>query len=160
MMNGKSHLTAISRKTLPLPVRWLVKNFRLVRRNPVNMLDYGCGKCHEINNEYFGQCDGYDPYYRPDGLIKGKRYDYILCTYVLCTIDDHEERLKILKEIKRLLKPDGHAYISVRNDKPKKGWGVTSIGTYQGRVQDLPLTLFQSCSQFRIYVLTKQTKLR
>jgi hypothetical protein len=152
----KSHLTAISRKTLPVPTRWLLEQGAIVE--PV--LDYGCGKCHEINSEHFFDCDGYDPYYRPSGLPDGKDYATILCIYVLCTIPTWAKRLSILRRIQSLLYPKiGRAFIAVRNDRPRNGWGRSNRGTYQGRVRRLPLHLVREVHQYRIYLLTTEDKL-
>lgn len=120
-------------------------------------LDFGCGKCHEINNKHF-PCDGYDPHFRPDGVAEGKRYNIIICNYVLCVLPP-KERKAVLKKIQFLLGEYGVAYVSVRNDRPRQGWGVTSKGTYQGRVKHVTDTLIFKNSQFRIYLLTRKTKL-
>ena len=144
---NKSHLTAIVRKTLPLPTRWLIKERRIIG----DVLDYGCGRCHEVNNKHF-RADGYDPHYRPDG-IKKLRYDTIICNYVLNVIEDPVERAKVLAHIESLLTPAGYAYISVRNDIDEDH--VSSRGTWQG-VIDLP-TLFplRETVGYKMY-LTKQ----
>jgi hypothetical protein len=155
----KSHLTAIARKTLPVPTRWLLKNIPFLTQSfpTPDVLDYGCGKCHDINNDHF-RCDGYDPYWRPKKPPLGKRYDLIICNYVLCTLPA-DERLQVLRDIQHYLYRDATAYISVRNDKPKQGWGVSSRGTYQGRVRNLPLPLLKENSVFRMFTLTKNTNL-
>jgi hypothetical protein len=153
-MKHNSHLTAITRKRMPVPTRWLI-NAGLVDVEE-NVLDFGCGKCGEVNPKTW---DNYDPHYRPWSCWHKRSYRTIICNYVLCTLPD-EERLPILKEIQRKL--GGHdaiAYLSVRNDKPKQGWGKSSRGTYQGRVRKLNLPLTYKNSQFRIYQLTKDTVL-
>lgn len=152
----KSHLTAITRKTLPVPTKWLLDNNEIL----FPTLDYGCGKCHEINNQYF-PCEGYDPYYRPNGLNESdwKTYSTIICNYVLCVIPSHQERIKVLKRIQKLLFNGGVAYITIRNDKPKQGWGINKRGTYQGRVHWLSLKLIRKTSRYRMYLLTKEDKL-
>jgi hypothetical protein len=120
-----------------------------------NALDFGCGKCVSVNPPMW---DGYDPHFRPDGIPEGKRYNVILCNYVLCTLPP-EERIAVLKKIQFFLAEDGQAYVSVRNDRPKNGWGLTSKGTYQGRVRFPFLKEVHKNSQFRIYLLTKSTPL-
>ena len=157
-MRNKSHLTAISRRTLPLPTRWLTEKEFLVGK----ILDYGCGKCHSVNNRHF-KADGYDPYHHqdPKGIIHRLNtnwYNTIICNYVLCVLE-RRERPFILEDIQRLLNKDGKAYVSVRNDRPKQGWGRSRKGTYQGRVQTLKLPLLYECAGFRTYLLTKDTKL-
>lgn len=149
-MDSNSHLTAIARKTLPRPTRWLLDKGLIVG----SVMDYGCGKCGNINPpEWFN----YDPHYQPN-FFTGARYDTIVCNYVLCVLP-REKRMDVVKHIQVLLRLNGIAYIAVRNDKPKNGWGVSSRGTYQGRVQKLPLYIIYENSQFRIYQLTKADKL-
>jgi hypothetical protein len=154
-MKHNSHLTAITRKALPTPTRWLIKEGKV---NPyLLVLDFGCGKCHSVNP---ARWVSYDPHYRPDALKEwaGMHFPTIICNYVLCTLPK-EDRLPILHEIQSLLTSIGEAFISVRNDRPKNGWGVSSKGTYQGRVEHLPGELIYKNSQFRIYRLTKDTRI-
>ncbi len=147
-VENKSHLTAIARKGLPGPTKWLIMHGKL---NGHYILDYGCGKCHEINNQNLSM-DGYDPTFRPDGIVY-KKYDYIICNYVLCVLPSLEERTAVLEKIKSLLSRTGVAYISVRNDTPKKGHGWTSRGTFQGKVE-LDLPIVHTDRLFKIYKLT------
>jgi len=151
---NKSHLTAIVRRTLPVPTRWLIKAGLVDVEK--NVLDFGCGKCGEVNPKTW---DNYDPFYRPWSCWHKRTYQTIICNYVLCTLCE-KDRLPILKEIqKKLSGKNAIAYISVRNDKPKNGWGKSNKGTYQGRVRNLNLPLVYKNSQFRIYHLTKETVL-
>ena len=152
-----SHLTAISRKTLPSPVKWLINHSHLSRCfSHKTTLDYGCGKCEPINPPSWFN---YDPRFHNDPTVLVENfYQLILCTYVLCTLTA-AERMPVLKQIQNLLSEDGIAYISVRSDRPAQGWGVSKKGTYQGRVRKLNLPLVYKNSQFRIYQLTKTTEL-
>jgi hypothetical protein len=154
-MKDKSHLTAITRKALPTPARWLMQHGYVLDHPFIPTLDFGCGKCASVNPKTWVN---YDPHYCPDTIAEGQRFNIIVCNYVLC-VKTQEDRRKILKKIRYLLSEHGIAYISVRNDKPKNGWGKSARGTYQGRVQKLALPLLYSNSQFRIYLLTKKTKL-
>lgn len=152
-MRNNSHLTAIARKALPVPVRWLME--RKLIHAPV--MDFGCGKCGLINPKNW---INYDPHYWD--IAVEHYWDHcqtVLCTYVLCTLKP-AERLPVLLNVQRLLTGTGIAYITVRNDKPTNGWGVSKKGTYQGRVTELKsLPLLHKCAAFRIYTLTKDTKL-
>lgn len=155
-MKDKSHLTAISRKTLPRPTRWLLNQGRVIVHPGVKVLDYGCGRCYKINPK---EWDNYDPnFFQRAGGYKKNSYNLIICNYVLCVLPP-EERLPVLKDIKALLAPYGVAYVTVRNDKPKQGWGVSSKGTYQGRIRKMPLPELYKNANFRIYLLTKDTEL-
>lgn len=151
-----SHLTAIARKALPVPVRWLLSQGMIHG----HVLDFGCGKCKEFNDELpvthpgIFCVDSYDPFYAPelfDTMAFPKmRWDVILCTYVLCTLKEEEQK-PILKRIRSLLRPDGVAYITVRNDEPKGGYGVSSKGTFQRKVELPFLYELRKTHQYRIY---------
>jgi len=154
-VKNNAHLTAIARKALPTPVRWLQRQGFVIDNPSIAVLDFGCGKCASVNPKHW---DNYDPHYAPDGIPSGKKYNIILCTYVLCVLSP-EDRPKVLKKIRSLLSEWGCAYITVRADRPKNGWGKSSRGTYQGRVKKLALPLLHQNSQFRIYQLTRNTKL-
>jgi hypothetical protein len=153
MTSNNSHLTAIGRKQIPSPTAWLVLHgFICPQETRVRILDYGCGRCHSVNNTIF-KADGYDPYYRPKGLPVNKKYEIILCNYVLCTLTESEGK-EVLKEIHARLSQYGAAYITVRRAKPHHGWGVSSKGTFQ-RLVRLNLYSVYKNSQFEIYRLTK-----
>ena len=115
-------------------------------------LDYGCGRCHDLNNKHFPS-DGYDPHYRPDG-IRLQVYDTILCNFVLNTLPSKLQRWFVVVKVQYLLSPGGLAYFSVRNDKKQlKGW--TSKGTWQGFVNVPGGELIHKASSYRLYRLTK-----
>lgn len=137
------HKTAIVRRKISSPARYLRDNGRLIGRT----LDYGCGKGFDADT--LGM-EGYDPYYRsvqPTGT-----YDTITCTYVLNVIEDEAIRLDVLACIAERLSPGGTAYISVRADVKKDGH--TSKGTYQADVR-LPLPVVVSNKQFRMYTFSR-----
>lgn len=164
-MNYNSHKTAISRKSLPTPVRWLLDN-GLVKGS---VLDYGCGKCKEINNEFLSKHPqvksvySFDPHFSPSLPPQSSNfeegwYDVIICTYVLCTLPESEDK-NILRDIQKRLKPNGVAYITVRTDEPDNGYGFSSRGTFQRKVELPYLEQVRKCNQYRIYRLTPQTNL-
>jgi hypothetical protein len=157
-----SHRTAIARKSLPVPVRWLLAHNLLHG----HVLDYGCGKCYVLNNRTIRDHPGvfsitsYDPYFAPweaPIVSANLRWDVIFCSYVLCTLPKAQEK-SILEDIQKRLSPDGKAYIIVRSDRPKQGYGKSSRGTYQRKVK-LNLPLHRETSQYRMYVLTSFEKL-
>lgn len=157
-----SHRTAITRKNLSVPVRWLLKHDLIYG----NVLDYGCGRCQELNERLLSQhpdvysVSSYDPYYAPS-LSRAKwgvKWDVILCTYVLCVLPEELEH-SVLDTIQTLLQPEGVAYITVREEPPKNGWGVSSRGTFQRHV-DIPyLSVICQNRRFTIYSLTRTTQL-
>ena len=155
-MRAKTHLTAIPRKALPVPTRWLLGSGYWYAGQ---VLDYGCGKCHAVNNEHF-DADGYDPHFMPNGIPEGKKYATILCIYVLCTIPSARKRQQILRHIRSLLIKDGRAFIAVRADRPRRGWGFNKRGTYQGKITDIPgADLIYGCSQYRIFMFSDKSKI-
>jgi hypothetical protein len=154
MPSHKSHLTAIARKTLPVPTRWLVKQ-GLIK---LPCLDYGCGKCHKVNPHVW---INYDPFHYKTNLdyFRGSNMT-VVCNYVLCTIPSFFDRMRVLRDIQSLLMPKGTAYISVRADKPRWGWGQSERGTYQCRPKVIPpLEEIYVNRNFRVFRLTKDTEL-
>ena len=127
---SKGHLTAITRKSMSKPTKWLVGKGLLTGR----VLDYGCGK--GLDAELLG-AESYDPHFQPNMPV-GK-FDTIFCNYVLNVIPDLTERKNVVSLIESKLESGGNAYISVRNDRSALN-GYTKRGTWQGLiVLDLPI---------------------
>ncbi len=119
---NKSHKTAIVRTVASRPCIWLAKQDRLIGR----CLDYGCGRGKDADRF---KLESYDPHYGPK-LPLGK-FDTIICTYVLNCVDTFD-RARIVSKIKKLLKPGGLAYFTVRRDIRKTpGAQKKSCGTIQ-----------------------------
>lgn len=139
----KSHLTAISRSKVSKPVEYLIQKNLLQG----DILDYGCGYGYDA---LALGADFYDKYYYPEKPVR--QYDTIICNYVLNVVSEDEE-LEILRDIQRLLKPNGRAYISVRRDKFTEG--ATGRQTYQRySVPNLESVVLKSGS-FQMYILCK-----
>ena len=137
-----SHKTAITRKFLSAPMRYLNDQDLLAGR----CLDYGCGKGFDADTL---NIDGFDPYHRPTEPI-GK-FDTITCNYVLNVIPNEDERQAVVDSVRSLLADGGKAYISVRNDRVElQGW--TKRGTWQGLVY-LDLPIVKSSPRFRMYLI-------
>lgn len=113
-----SHKTAITRKGPSSPLLTLEK-MGLINGD---VLDYGCGK--GADGVYLKtksiKTDSYDPYWNPI-LLEGKKYDTILCTYVLNVIESDKEQADLISSILKHLKPSGKAYMTVRRDIKKEG---------------------------------------
>tara|TARA_Y100000287_G_scaffold185814_2_gene190182 strand:- start:5395 stop:5835 length:441 start_codon:yes stop_codon:yes gene_type:complete len=141
----QSYNTAMSRRGPSAPLKFLESKNLLHG----NVLDYGCGKGADY--KYLASrgysSEGFDPYWEPKDL-SGARFETILCTYVLNVIDKSDES-DVLNKIKKLLKPGGKAYISVRRDIKKDG--PTSRG-FQRKVF-LDLETIKSSSSYCIYCL-------
>lgn len=143
MNNNKSYKTAISRKTLSLPMKYLVSKSLIEGY----CLDYGCGRGSDAN---LLNIDKYDPHYFPE--LPKKEYDTIICNYVLNVLLPYEIQ-KTIDNIKELLKDGGTAYLAVRRDIKKEGY--TKKGTFQHNVElHLPI-LKEKKGAYCIYVLKK-----
>lgn len=141
-----SYLTAITRKTLTAPTKYLFNKNLLIG----NILDYGCGK--SIDSEILENCDKFDPYYYNDKKVFNRLYNTIICNYVLNVVHKDLEQ-SIIQKIKSLLKQNGKAYISVRRDV--KIDGFTKKGTYQRNVI-LNYPIIKENKSFCIYELCKE----
>lgn len=117
MILSKTHKTAIKRNRLSVPVRHILTK---VSFNNKNILDFGCGRGDDVSN-LTGKgysVVGYDPHYFPYdfSFMRYKKWDIILCTYVLNVIRFKKERDEIVRLISNISKK---AYITVRKDIPK-----------------------------------------
>jgi len=126
------HLTAIERTTMSFPTRWLKQNNLLKGE----MLDFGCG--YGIDTEQLKEQGfdivGYDNYYQPE--YPEKRFDTIICNYVLNVLEPNEQA-EVLMSVSELLKPTGKAYFAVRRDLKSEGFRthyVHKLPTYQSNV--------------------------
>ena len=147
---NKTHLTAISRKKPSAPMKWLFDNYGPMLKGM--MLDYGCGRGFDA--DYYGLYK-YDPHYHNDPSFRvcGEGYDWIFCNYVLNVLQYKDEQDAVIKDICRLLKPTGGAFITVRRDCQL---GKTSKGTWQSPIVFLDTTSFHKTSQYETYFLTKE----
>ncbi len=140
LKNIYSHLTAKDRKSLSFPSKILIERKLLKGR----VLDFGCGfgkDVEELKKKGF-EITGFDPHYFPS-YPTGK-FDTIICHYVLNVLDKREQ-FKVLIDISRLLKPDGHAYFTVRRDIKKPGYRTHKIHrlpTFQTNVRLLFPSVF------------------
>lgn len=110
-LNPNAHLTAKQRDAPSLPVRYLHGRGLLHG----SILDYGCGYGHDVEflrSKGF-DASGYDPHYFPQA--PARRFDTILCFYVLNVLFA-DEQTAVLMDVARLLKPGGTAYFAVRRD--------------------------------------------
>jgi hypothetical protein len=138
--SNQPHKTAVHRSSLSAPARYLSEQGLLVGR----VLDYGCG--HGFDADTLG-LDGYDPHYRP--RKPRHKYNVIMCNFVLNVLPTARERRAVLDAILALLRKDGVAYVTVRNDREElKGW--TATGTWQGLVC-LPLPVVKACRGWVMY---------
>ncbi len=134
MKNPKNnpHLTAKERTSISFPTHWLKKNNLLQGE----ILDFGCGfgfDTDQLQKEGF-DIIGYDNYYRPE--YPTKRFDTIICNYVLNVLEP-EEQAEVLMSVSELLKPTGIAYFTVRRDLKYEGFRthfVHKMPTYQCNV--------------------------
>ena len=132
-MKNEPHRTAITRKTLSAPMRWLNERGLIpMGGDKHKRLDYGCGKGFDADQ--LGMMK-FDPHFFPETCTGFNWYDIITCNYVLNVLPTVNERLDVLSSIVWGLNGNGVAYVSVRNDKRSlNGW--TAKGTWQGFVED------------------------
>ncbi len=88
--------------------------------------------------------DRFDPYFYPE--IKEKKYEVILCHYVINVVDE-EEQNQIIEHIKNLLAPEGKAYFTVRRDIKKD----IHYKDYSQRIVHLPYKTIKKHRDFEIY---------
>lgn len=142
------YLTAIKRKELSVPTRYLLQHNLLKGK----ILDYGCGfgfDTDELKSKGF-DIVGYDYYYRPD-FPTGK-FDTIICNYVLNVLEPYAQS-EVLMEVSNLLSPKGFAYFAVRRDLIEEGFRIHAIHkeyTYQCNVV-LPYKSIVSNNSFELY---------
>ena len=126
------HLTAIERTSMSFPTRWLKQNNLLKGE----ILDFGCGfgiDTEQLKEQGF-DIVGYDNHYRPE--YPEKRFDTIICNYVLNVLEPNEQA-EVLMAVSELLKPTGKAYFAVRRDLKSEGFRthyVHKLPTYQSNV--------------------------
>lgn len=126
------HFTAKERTSISFPTHWLKKKNLLQGE----ILDFGCGfgfDTDQLKKEGF-DIIGYDNYYRPE--YPTKRFDTIICNYVLNVLES-EEQAEVLMSVSELLKPTGIAYFTVRRDLKYEGFRthfVHKMPTYQCNV--------------------------
>ncbi len=131
-IKNNPHLTAKERTLISFPTRWLKQNNLLKGE----ILDFGCGfgfDTDELQKEGF-DIVGYDNYYRPE--YPTKRFDTIICNYVLNVLET-KEQAEVLMEVSELLKPTGTAYFTVRRDLKSEGFRIHYVHkqpTYQCNV--------------------------
>ena len=142
-MENNSHLTAITRKSLSQPTKYLLENNLIEGR----VLDFGCGKGFDTDfllSEGF-EAVGYDPHFRPE-KPNGK-FNTIICNYVLNVLEEKDSEA-VINEIRGLLEHEGFAYITVRRDIEKEGY--TKRKTFQRNVE-LKLPILKENSKFCMY---------
>ena len=105
--------TAITRRTLSVPMKWLRSHGFLCTGESI--LDFGCGRGGDVERlvEQGYDVKGYDPNHRPE-MPEGE-FSTVTCNYVLNVID-RRTGLDVLRQIRDRLTEGGQAYISVRRD--------------------------------------------
>lgn len=151
MKKNNSHLTAVSRQALSVPMRRLA-SAGLVDPLRHRVLDYGCGRGGDADRVGM---DKYDPYYFPEEP-QGP-YDVVVCIYVLNVIPSPRRRREVLSNIRGLLAPGGRAYVTVRR-RIKRGEGWTSRGTWQsGQIRIMGGRSLWRTSEYETYEVSEKT---
>jgi len=151
-MQVKRHLTAISRKSLSVPMR-ISLEWGLVKHG-IEVLDYGCGRGDDVtmlNKRYGIDAYGYDPHYAPDYSMLMLAYDTVTCFFVLNVIETRQARIKMLKEAYSLCLDS--LVVAIRHQKPKNSGApyldgyITSKHTFQKYFSDVEVKdmLIEAC---------------
>jgi ATP adenylyltransferase len=146
--NPHPHLTAINRKEMSFPTRFLAEKGLLQGR----ILDFGCGKMKDLEELTRRGYDvtGFDPHYLDEW--PAGQFDTILCHYVLNVLMGMEQTF-VLMSVAELLKPGGTAYFTVRRDLRKEGFRdhhIYRVATYQCNVK-LPFRSLKQANHCEIY---------
>jgi hypothetical protein len=142
MENVVGYKTAMNRKALSAPMVFLQEKEYLTG----DCLDYGCGKGYDA--KVLG-IDSFDPFYKPEK--PGKLYNTITCNYVFNVLEP-EKVDETMIAIQALLKDEGIAFISVRNDIKGESQKGKDCIQYN---RELELPLVKKNGNFRMYLLTK-----
>lgn len=140
-----SYKTAMSRKKLSAPARWLKDNGLITDGH---WLDFGSGKGYdgtELNMTL------YDPYYSPWDLYeKEGTFSGVMCNYVLNTLKPNDIDI-VQYQIFRMLNLGGIAYITARCGL--KRTGKTSKGYQYNVILELPI--IHRTSSYIIYEMKR-----
>lgn len=135
--------TALHRSSPSFPARMLYEMDLLEGK----IFDWGCGRGSDL--AYFRskgfEVEGWDPVHRketPPSQFVSESFNLVHCAFVLNTLEDPEERIKVLQEIHDFLPATGYLSLTVRSEtdilrrkkttwkKHGDGW-VTTRGTFQ-----------------------------
>ena len=132
-----SHKTALRRKTMSRPVKWLHSNGMLTK---TSLLDFGCGRGKDVEElRALGySVQGYDPHYFPE---KPKTlFRTVMMIYVIGVLG--RERNRVLQEAWNMVREGGRLLIVARTDhevarraerigwKKRRSGYITKAGTY------------------------------
>jgi len=131
-MQDLSYKTAIKRKTLSRPLKYLLKYGEIFKDDWI--LDYGCGRGDDVewleSNGY--DVRGWDPTWCKNTNYMYRSYDVVLCTYVLNVVNKNV-RQQIIKRLKDLTHHRGSVYITVRRDL-QNYHTISKNGTHQYKI--------------------------
>lgn len=148
MSLDKSHLTAVSRDEMSLPLQHILEKYTIHHQR---ILDYGCGRGEDVRQLLSRaiRVEGYDPYYQPErpaGL-----FSVVLCTYVLNVLDPRKVD-DVIEDVFKYTKKYGTVFFTVRRNIIKEGF--TFKGTQQWMVY-LPFDKELETSKLCIYKVKK-----
>ncbi len=145
-MKNNAHKTAIARKKLSGPMKWLIAKGYIKKGD--SGLDYGCGKGFDADHLGFA---GFDPHHRPE-MPEGQ-FDFVTCNYVLNVIEDPQERVNVENIL--IERSTKMTFVAVRNDIKALN-GYTKIGTWQGIVSpsNEGWELITSNGKFKLWAYT------
>jgi len=140
-MKNKSYRSAIKRKKLSSPLRYLIE-YSLIRGR---VLDFGCGRGDDAQSMNF---DRYDPYYFPK--YPSGKYQTVVCNFVFNILSVRDQKI-VINQLRELLKKGGKCYITVRRDFRQD----YKVADYMQRLVKLNLPSVYRGSDYEIYLLEK-----
>jgi hypothetical protein len=117
----KAHRTAMTRRS-PSPFARNLMEVVAPKLSVGSILDYGCGRGTDVIHYRQGglHADGYDPYppfgwaHRPTAIAG---YDLVTLVFVLNVLPDPWERVRVLTQAARYLRPGGHMLVVTRSPR-------------------------------------------
>ena len=94
--------TAMNRTKISAPFAWYQKN-KLLKGS---VLDYGAGM---DKHEY----ERFDPAFNPDYELLNKKYDTVVCNYVINVIPLEHNRFELIRVLQSLINEGGYIYLAV-----------------------------------------------
>ena len=119
MMEFKPQNTAIVRKKMSAPLKFLLKRHYFISKRYHSILDYGCGRGTDvIRLKAQGyRVKGWDPHWENNCRLEpDEQFDLVICLYVLNVISSPEERESVISKCWQHVAPGGVLFVATRTD--------------------------------------------
>ncbi|RLC02740.1 MAG: hypothetical protein DRH90_13150 [Deltaproteobacteria bacterium] len=134
-MEFKPENTAVSRKRISAPLEYILDRKYYLDKKYHSAFDYGCGRGKDFQwlKEEGYKIQAWDPYHYPDSKPGSEeKFDLVLCTYVINTIENIEDRKEVIKDAWSYVAPGGFLLISTRTDNEIRSCAKSSKWTVFG----------------------------